>query len=209
MELLLAVTAIAGAVLIGAMSPGPSFILVASTAVAVSRRDALAASLGMGLGGMVFATAALLGLHVILTSAPSIYFALKIIGAIYLIYLATRLWKGARAPLESPGLIRDRLVSQRKSFILGFVTQLSNPKTAIVYASIFTALVPEIHSAGVAVTILGLIFAVESGWYAIIAIAFSSDTPRRRYLQSKVWIDRAAGGVMALLAVKLISDTRA
>jgi threonine/homoserine/homoserine lactone efflux protein len=102
----------------------------------------------MGLGGMVFATAALLGLHVILTSAPSIYLALKIIGAIYLIYLATRLWKGASAPLETPGLIRDRLVSQRKSLILGFVTQLSNPKTAIVYASIFTALVPEIPSAG-------------------------------------------------------------
>ena len=48
MELLFAVTTIAGAILIGAMSPGPSFILVATTAVAVSRRDGLAASLGMG-----------------------------------------------------------------------------------------------------------------------------------------------------------------
>jgi len=56
---------------------------------------------------------------------------------------------------------------------------------------------------------LGLVFAIETGWYAIIAIAFSSDTPRLRYLQSRVWIDRAACGVMALLAAKLIWDMRA
>ena len=44
-----------GAILLGAISPGPSFVLVARTAVAVSRRDALATALGMGAGGLVFA----------------------------------------------------------------------------------------------------------------------------------------------------------
>jgi threonine/homoserine/homoserine lactone efflux protein len=76
MDLFLTVPAITGAVLLGAMSPGPSFILIANTAVAVSRRDGLAPSLGMGLGGALFAAAALFGLHVILTSAPSVSLAL-------------------------------------------------------------------------------------------------------------------------------------
>lgn len=69
METLLPVIAIAGALATGAMSPGPSFVVVVRTAVALSRRDGIAAALGMGDGGMVFAGLALLGLTAILAGA--------------------------------------------------------------------------------------------------------------------------------------------
>jgi threonine/homoserine/homoserine lactone efflux protein len=124
-------------------------------------------------------------------------------------YLAALLFRGASLPLQAAASVRDPVVSQWKSFVLGLVTQLSNPKTAIVYASIFAALMPDSPPVPGAPAIIGLIFAIESGWYAIVAIAFSSDTTRNRYLQYKRWIDRAAGGVMGLLAAKLIWDTRA
>jgi threonine/homoserine/homoserine lactone efflux protein len=70
MELLIALGAIFGAILIGAVSPGPSFVLVARTAIAVSRSAGMATALGMGVGGLIFAGAALLGLHVVLTAVP-------------------------------------------------------------------------------------------------------------------------------------------
>jgi threonine/homoserine/homoserine lactone efflux protein len=70
MELLIALGAIFGAILIGAVSPGPSFVLVARTAIAVSRSAGMATALGMGLGGLVFASAALLGLHIVLAAVP-------------------------------------------------------------------------------------------------------------------------------------------
>ena len=57
-----AAVAILGTILLGAISPGPSFVVVARTAAAASRRDGLATALGMGVGGLVFASAALLGL---------------------------------------------------------------------------------------------------------------------------------------------------
>jgi threonine/homoserine/homoserine lactone efflux protein len=208
MELPLVVVAILGAILIGAMSPGPSFVLVARTAVAVSRSDGIAAALGMGLGGLIFAAAALLGLHVVLTSVPSLDLGLKIAGAIYLAWLAVQLWRGASAPLAVADMPSDRTSSARRSFALGLATQLSNPKTAVAYASIFTALLPAEQPAWLAAVVLPAIFAIETGWYAIVAIAFSAAGPRRGYLRSKRWIDRAAGGVMGLLAAKLISDTR-
>ena len=62
----------------GVVSPGPSFLLVARTAVSSSRSDGLAAALGMGAGGVVFAVAALLGLQGILLAVPSLYVALKV-----------------------------------------------------------------------------------------------------------------------------------
>ena len=63
MEMLIPLGAIFGAILIGAISPGPSFVLVARTAIAVSRSAGMATAVGMGLGGLMFAGAALLGLH--------------------------------------------------------------------------------------------------------------------------------------------------
>lgn len=206
MEPLIAIVTIVGAVLIGAISPGPSFVLVARTAIAVSRPAGVMAAVG-GFGSLIFASAAILGLQAILANVPWIYLGLKLVGAAYLIYLAVRLWKHAADPMPI-GDVPDRARSLRSSLVIGLLTQLSNPKTAIFYASIFTALLPANQSRSLAAVVLPLIFAAEAGWYALVAVAFSSEAPRRSYLLSKVWIDRTAGGVMALLSVKLISETR-
>ena len=55
----------------------------------------MATALGMGLGGLMFAGAALLGLHVVLTAVPWAYLGLKVGGGAYLIFLAIQLWRGA------------------------------------------------------------------------------------------------------------------
>ena len=208
MELLVAVTAILGAILIGAVSPGPSFVLVARTAIAVSRSDGLATALGMGFGGLIFAGLALLGLHVVLTNVPWLHLALKLAGASYLLYLAFRLWRGANDPVVTADLPSDRARNVLRSFGFGLATQLSNPKTAIWYASVFTAVLSEQSPHWLAAIVLPMIFAIEAGWYALVAVAFSSPGPRHSYLRLKRWIDRLAGGVMALLGVKLIWDAR-
>jgi threonine/homoserine/homoserine lactone efflux protein len=197
-----------GAILIGAISPGPSFVLVARTAIATSRLDGVAAALGMGLGASTFAAGALLGLQAVLTNVPSVYVAFTMIGALYLLYLAVRLWKGATDPLR----ITDTSPSPRStiytSFFLGLATQLSNPKTAVVYASIFAALLPSGQTWSSAFVIVSLIFTIESGWYALVAMAFSAEGPRNGYLKWKRWIDRAAGAVMGVLGLKLALDIR-
>ena len=174
MEMLISLAAISGAILIGAISPGPSFVLVARTAIAVSRSAGMATALGMGLGGMMFAGAALLGLHVVLTAVPWAYLGLKVGGGAYLIFLAIQLWRGAREPIAMDGVSAAGSGGLRKFLLLGLATQLSNPKTAIAYASIFTALLPADPPTWVAWVILPTIFLIEAGWYGIVAVVFSS-----------------------------------
>ena len=87
MDITVAVLSIAGAIALGAISPGPSFVLVARTSVASSRTDGLATALGMGAGGVFFAAAALLGLHIVLNSVPWLNLGLKLLGGAYLIFL--------------------------------------------------------------------------------------------------------------------------
>jgi threonine/homoserine/homoserine lactone efflux protein len=208
MESPIVIVPLLGAILIGAISPGPSFVLVARTAIAVSRLDGLAAALGMGLGAALFATAALLGLEAVLTNVPSVYLGVKGLGALYLLYLAVRLWKGAREPIVLSQASSGFPTTPARSFFLGLATQVSNPKTAIVYASIFAALLPAGQTVSSAFAIVFMIFAIETGWYALVAVAFSAARPRQAYMRSKMWIDRAAGAVMALLGLKLIWDIK-
>jgi threonine/homoserine/homoserine lactone efflux protein len=52
------------------------------------------------------------------------------------------------------------------------------------------------------------VFAIETGWYALVALVLSSDRPRLAYLRFKTWIDRAAGGVMIALGLRLATSVR-
>ncbi|MDQ0071398.1 threonine/homoserine/homoserine lactone efflux protein [Variovorax boronicumulans] len=207
MDTTLSLLGIAGAMTVGAMSPGPSFVMVARTAVA-SRSDGLAAALGMGAGGLVFAIAALAGLQAAFLAVPGLYLAIKGFGGAYLIYLGFRIWRGARQPLamtqDADAPSTRRRGRGRRTFLLGLATQVSNPKTAVVYASIFAAFLPREVPLVLALAVPAVIFCIETGWYAIVALALSSAAPRSAYLRYKVWIDRAAGGVMGLLGLRLV-----
>jgi threonine/homoserine/homoserine lactone efflux protein len=207
MDTALSLLGIAGAMAVGAMSPGPSFVMVARTAVA-SRGDGLAAALGMGAGGLVFAIAALAGLQAAFLAVPGLYIAIKGFGGAYLIYLGFRIWRGARQPLAMAQDTADASHRQQgrggRTFLLGLATQVSNPKTAVVYASIFAAFLPREVPLVLALAVPVVIFCIETGWYAIVAVALSSAAPRSAYLRYKAWIDRVAGGVMGLLGLRLV-----
>lgn len=205
MTTLIPLLSILGALCIGAMSPGPSFILVVRISVAASRRDGLAAALGMGCGGLIFAGLALAGLQALLMQVTWLYLVLKAAGGAYLVYLGYRIWRGAHESLavdESAGVARG----WRRSFAVGLATQISNPKTAIYYASVFAAFLPAQPPTAMFWALPPLIFVIEAGWYALVAIAFSAQAPRAAYLGCKAWIDRLAGAVLGLLGGKLILE---
>jgi threonine/homoserine/homoserine lactone efflux protein len=207
MDLSAAILSIAAALTLGAMSPGPSFILVARTSLAVSRRDGLAAAVGMGVGGVLFSAIAVLGLLAIFTAVPLIHLALKVLGGAYLVYLGYQIWRGARQPLMIDNASLQRRPAQAwRSFVLGLVTQVSNPKTAIVYASVFASLLPRDIPPLALVAVPVMVFAIETFWYSVVALALSSPSPRARYLASKAWIDRTAGAIMSSLGLKLIFE---
>ena len=204
MQAWLPILSIAAAISIGAMSPGPSFVMVLRLSVAQSRRAGLAAALGMGIGGMIFGALALFGLQALIAKVGWLYLILKIAGGLYLLYLASRIWRGAKEPLATPTEMPAPQAGGVKAFWQGLATQLSNPKTAVVYGSIFAALLPADPAPWTFAALLPVLFMIEAGWYTIVALAFSSTHPRALYLRAKHLIDRGAGAIIGLLGVKLI-----
>jgi threonine/homoserine/homoserine lactone efflux protein len=205
MHELTALLTIVAALAIGVVSPGPSFLMVARVAVASSRSRGVATALGMGAGGALFGAAALLGLHGIFSAVPALYTALKVLGGLYLCHLGFMIFRSARQPMSMTPH-GSAVGGAAASFWLGLTTQLSNPKTAIVYASVLAALLPPQFSPGFGAALLVVVFAVEAGWYALVAFVLSSSVPQRVYLSFKAWIDRTAGGVMFGLGLKLVSS---
>ena len=206
MQELASLASIVAALSIGVISPGPSFVMVARVAVASSRVRGLATALGMGAGGAIFGAAALLGLQSVLLAVPALYAALKVLGGLYLCYLGFLIFRSARQPLAMAAAGGEAGSRPFLAFWLGLTTQVSNPKTAIIYASVFAALLPASFSPGFAAALLAAVFCVEAAWYALVAFVFSSAGPQRAYLSYKSWVDRAAGAVMFGLGLKLVTS---
>jgi threonine/homoserine/homoserine lactone efflux protein len=207
MSNLFALFALLGTLLIGAISPGPSFVFVVRTSVARSRADGLAAALGMGLGAFAYAILALVGLRALMTEAAWLFWILKFAGGVYLLYLAIMIWRHASDPIAVESDVGARRGIGR-SFGLALATQLSNPKIVAVFGAVFAALLPDHPPLWMDVALPPLIFVQESAWYALVALAFSSTRPRAIYLRAKTWIDRAAGAVIGLLGIRLILESR-
>ncbi len=194
---------IAFALMLGAMSPGPTSIYVAKNSIAISRKHGLYTAFGTGTGAAIFGLLAVLGLQALLLAVPSAYLALKICGGLYLLWLAYKIIKHAKEPIEADQSVSSQM-SLRRAFTTGLITQLANPKIAIVLASIFTALLPKEIPTYYYFVLPMLCFFIDAGWCSLVAVALSAEKPRRVYLKFKAVFDRAAGVVMTVLGLKLI-----
>jgi len=193
---------------IGVISPGPSFLMVARTAVAHSRGAGAASAIGMAAGATILAVAALFGLHTLLARLPAAYLGLKVVGGIYLLYLAYRTWRGAAAPLLVEAAPGDNGGGLLRHFWLAAATMLSNPKAAVQYGAIFAAVLPAAPSTSVLVVLPMAVFALEGSWYFVVALLLSAPGPRGAYLRVKARIDRTVGVVLGLLGIRLLLSSR-
>ncbi|MEC5344359.1 LysE family transporter [Brenneria populi] len=197
-----ALITIGGAILLGAMSPGASFLLVAQTAVSSSRRVAISVSVGMGFGAMLFSVIALAGIHMLLMFVPWLYTALKVAGGCYLLWQACKMFRRSIGPSTNSTMATE--ASARRAFATGLMTQMSNPQTALVFASIFTATLNVHVEIWMYITVPVMAFAIDVVWYALVALALSTDKPRRFYMNYRRLIDRLSGGVMSALGLRLL-----
>lgn len=202
---ILALLTVLGALLMGAVSPGPSFVFVVRTSVAESRAAGLASAFGMGVGAFIYGTLAVLGLRTLMAEGGVVLMALKMAGGLYLVYLAYRMWRGANGPIAVQGTGAGT-TNLARAFWQGLATQLSNPKIVAVFGSVFAALLPEQAPLWLYVALPPLIFIQETAWYALVALAFSANRPRAVYLNAKLWIDRAAAAFIGILGIRLVAE---
>jgi threonine/homoserine/homoserine lactone efflux protein len=188
--------------LMAAISPGPAVLISARTGVTEGLRTGAFLAIGIGAGAVVWAAAALFGLAVLFQAAPALLWALKIAGGLYLIHMAWGMWRTADTPLDMSATSRTPR-SAASAFRLGLVTQLSNPKPAVLFSAIFIGTVPKTTPLWVIATLLLVVFLNEAIWNTLVARLFSFHRSKAAYIGLKSSIDRSFGGLLALLGVKI------
>ncbi|SAK55686.1 lysine exporter protein LysE/YggA [Caballeronia hypogeia] len=129
-----------------ALTPGPNMVYLISRSISQGRTAGLISLGGVALGFVFYMLCAAFGITALLIAIPFAYDTLRFGGALYLLYLA---WQAVKPGGRSPFQVRDLPVdSPRKLFTMGFVTNLLNPKIAVLYLSLLPQFIDP-HSGGV------------------------------------------------------------
>ena len=190
--------------LLAVISPGPSFLITARTAVAHSRLDGFKVALGLGAGTVIWSSAALLGLNAVFHAVPVLFMGMKIAGALFLLYIAFMIFRHAAEPLK----IEGGADGAGNPFVKGFLTQIANPKVAVFFGSIFIAMLPANVPLWMTLALIFIVSFNEVWWYTVVALFFGSGPVRRFYLKAKVWIDRITGLFLGALGLRLLWSAR-
>lgn len=186
------------------ITPGPDLLFVIGRAAAHGVRAGVAAALGIAAGCLVHTAAVALGVATLLAASSMAFDVIKWAGAAYLLYLGLRLLRGtggaAAAAQTVPG------ASPRATFWQGFVTNVLNPKVALFFLALLPQFVaPDAANKGLALAVLGVVFAVNS-LFVIVPVAWLAGRASERLLRmgrAQRWLDRALGGLFIALAVRL------
>ncbi|WP_439056312.1 threonine export protein RhtC [Serratia bockelmannii] len=191
--------------LIALMSPGPDFFFVSQTAASRSRREAMMGVVGISLGIVVWAGVALMGLHLILQKMAWLHQIIMVGGGIYLCWMGWQLLRSARAQQATPAAeAQVALPKAGRSFIRGFLTNLSNPKAVIYFGSVFSLFVGDSVGAGARWGLFLLIVAETFVWFSLVAVVFALPAMRRGYQRLAKWIDGVAGVLFTGFGLHLI-----
>ena len=188
------------------ISPGADMALVAKITFEQGRRAALLATIGICSGLLVHATASALGLSVVLAASAEAFTLLKLAGAAYLVYLGVQALRSSfRHEPVSPAAPR-RTASP---FLQGLLSNVLNPKVAVFYLTFM----PQFMSPGDNVLVRSLAFAVAHGimgvaWLTAYAYVLSRVTAFLARGCLRRWLERATGGVLIALGLRLALDRR-
>lgn len=185
--------------LLAVISPGPSFLVTARTAVARSRRDGVMVAAGLTAGTVIWASAALLGLNAVFHAVPALFMAMKIAGAMFLLWIAWQIFRNAATPIDLSGGM-----AEGHPFMRGFLVQISNPKVAVFFGSIFIAMLPAQVPLWMTLSLIAIVSFNEMWWYTVVALFFGSGPVRTFYLRAKAWLDRITGLFLGALGLRLL-----
>lgn len=191
--------------LVALMSPGPDFFFVSQTAVSRSRGEAMMGVVGISLGIVIWAGVALMGLNLILQKMAWLHQIIMVGGGLYLCWMGWQLLKSARSKRDTTETeVQVVLPARGRTFLRGFLTNLSNPKAVIYFGSVFSLFVGDDVSAGARWGLFVLIVGETFVWFSVVACIFALPVMRRGYQRLSKWIDGLAGVLFTGFGIHLI-----
>lgn len=189
--------------LLAVASPGPDFAIVLKHSVSYGRRAAIYTSVGIGLAILLHVAYSLLGIGLLIQTTPWLFTVLTYAAAAYLAYIGVKAL-GSHGGASAQGSHKSGQLSDKKAFVIGFITNGLNPKATLFFLSLF-AVVISVNTPMQIKLVYGVYLALATGlWFVALSFLLGSGAVRS-FLQSKgYWFDRIMGGLLIALAVRLV-----
>jgi len=186
-------------------------LYVLSRSVGQGRSAGLMSTGGMALGGILHAFAAALGLSAVFAYSQGAYAAIKIVGALYLIYLGVRMFmsKKEAGPEADVKSIRNEPLA--KIFYQGILVELLNPKTILFFLAFIPQFVDQGNgSIGLQLLILGMLVPLTAVPSDLI-VSFAGGTVADRLAKNRSarrFLEWLAGTFLIGLGIRIFFDGR-
>jgi threonine/homoserine/homoserine lactone efflux protein len=191
-----------------AITPGPDIIYVITRGITQGHKSAMAAAAGFSLGNIAHTTFAIVGLSAIIRSSALAFTAIKIAGALYLIYIG---WKTFTSKGGASAEKDNKILSPKAVFIQSITANILNPKVALFFIAFFPQFVkPQNGHTASQMALLGLLFIICT-FIVFSACALFSGQIGEKLKNSKGagLLNKAAGAVLMGLGVALAFSKRA
>jgi RhtB (resistance to homoserine/threonine) family protein len=188
------------------VAPGPDTAMVTKNALFGGRRGGIFCAVGVAAGLAIWTVAAALGLAALLHASSVAFFALKIAGALYLIWVGVQMLRsrGVEAPVDGP-----RALDRRKAMRQGLLCDLGNPKVGVFFTSFLPQFVHGDGSAFLPLVVLGVIFCVLTlAWLTLYAVVIGRGSSFLRRPRVRLWLDRFTGVVFVGFGIRLALEKR-
>ncbi|MEM6499532.1 MAG: LysE family transporter [Pseudomonadota bacterium] len=192
--------------LVSILSPGPNILAIMGTSMAVGRASGLALALGVATGSMIWATLTALGLTAVIASFAILLTAIKIVGGLFLLWLAYKAFKSAASPHDIDAQAADQHASFSGYFLKGLTVQMTNPKAALAWVAIISLGLKVDAPTWVAIVIVAGTTVFSLICHVLYALVFSTPPMVRVYARARRWVQATLGVLFAFAGLKLLSS---
>jgi threonine/homoserine/homoserine lactone efflux protein len=190
------------------ITPGNDTMYILARSISQGKKAGIYSALGISTGGLAHTIFAALGLAVLLSKSPTLYWAIKVGGVAYLLYLAI-VALTSKQPSISNDSLPDNTPNNKALYYQGFLTNLLNPKVALFFVALLPQFIQHNHNYGpLPFLLLGLTFLTTGTLWCLTLVCAASTLSRqlRQNPQMNKWLTRLSGLVFALLAIRLLAE---
>jgi len=188
--------------ILAVISPGADFAMVTRSSYAQGRTAGLAAAAGIALGVQVHVLYTVLGIAVIISQTPTLFLAMKVVGAGYLLYLGYKsLTNTTRIELDGLSQGASSVASALRT---GFLTNALNPKTMLFVVSAYTQVVRPGSPLALDFAYGAFMSFAHWAWFSLVAVFFSSARLRAAMIERQRTVDRVIGVALIGLGLAVV-----
>jgi threonine/homoserine/homoserine lactone efflux protein len=202
--------AVATITMLAVISPGADFAMVTRNSILYGRSAGLLSSLGIAAGVQLHVFYTMIGVGLLIRNTPEIFTAIKLIGAVYLIYVGYKTFHSKPTASESTGsdtsilpVATENNISTTGAFKNGFFTNALNPKTTLFVVSVYTQVVNPSTPTHIQL-LYGLFMSFAHwSWFSLVSMFLSEEHLRKKLLGRQVLVNQIIGFVLVALGIWL------